>query len=51
MWFDIQIPFEKQFLKLKKAMTTLDIYKTPLFYIDVRVSGANGEKVIFKRKK
>lgn len=51
IWLDIQIPFEKQFLKLKKAMTTLDIYKTPLFYIDLRVSGANGEKVIFKRKK
>lgn len=51
IWLDIQIPFEKQFLKLKKAMATLDIYKTPLFYIDLRVSGANGEKVIFKRKK
>jgi len=51
IWLDIQIPFEKQFLKLKKAMTTLDIYKTPLSYIDLRVSGANGEKVIFKRKK
>lgn len=51
IWLDLQIPFEKQFLKLKKAMTTLDIYKTPLLYIDLRVSGANGEKVIFKPKK
>lgn len=51
IWLDIQIPYEKQFLKLKKAMSTLDIYKTPLFYIDLRISGTNGEKVIFKRKK
>lgn len=51
IWLDIQIPYEKQFLKLKKAMSTLDIYKTPLFYIDLRISGSNGEKVIFKRKK
>lgn len=51
IWLDIQIPFEKQFLKLKKSMTRIDIYQTPLFYIDLRVSGANGEKVIFKRKK
>ncbi len=51
IWLDTQIPFEKQFLKLKKSMARIDIYKTPLFYIDLRVSGANGEKVIFKRKK
>lgn len=51
LWLDTQIPFERQFLKLKKAMATLDIYKTPLEYIDLRITGTTGEKVIFKRKK
>lgn len=51
LWLDTQIPFEKQFFKLKKAMSALDIYSQPLLYIDLRISGSNGEKVIFKRKK
>lgn len=51
LWLDTQIPFEKQFFKLKKAMSALDIYGQPLLYIDLRISGSNGEKVIFKRKK
>lgn len=51
IWLDTQTPYERQFLKLKKAMTTLDIYKAPLAYIDLRISGTSGEKVIFKRKK
>lgn len=51
IWLDTQIPFERQFLKLKKAMATIDIYKVALEYIDLRIAGASGEKVIFKRKK
>ena len=51
IWLDTQTSYERQFLKLKKAMTTLDIYKVPLAYIDLRISGTSGEKVIFKRKK
>jgi hypothetical protein len=51
IWLDTQIPFERQFLKLKKAMTTIDIYKVALEYIDLRIAGTSGEKVIFKRKK
>lgn len=51
IWLDTQMPFERQFLKLKKAMVQLDIYKQPLEYIDLRITGTSGEKVIFKRKK
>lgn len=51
IWLDTQISYERQFLKLKKAMATVDIYKVPLNYIDLRITGTSGEKVIFKRKK
>lgn len=51
IWLDIQVPFEREFLKLKKIMANIDIYKDPLEYIDLRISGTSGEKVIFKRKK
>ncbi len=51
IWLDMQHPYERQFLKLKKAMVNVDIYKTPLDYVDLRIGGTNGEKVIFKRKK
>ncbi|MBD3328615.1 FtsQ-type POTRA domain-containing protein [Candidatus Peregrinibacteria bacterium] len=39
----------KQIQKLIKALTKLDIYNTPLDYIDLRISGTQTEKVIFKR--
>lgn len=51
IWLDTQISYERQFLKLKKAMATLDIYKEAIAYIDLRISGTSGEKVIFKRRK
>lgn len=51
VWLDTQIDFQHQFLKLKKAMGTLNIFTTPLEYIDLRISGTSGEKVIFKQKK
>lgn len=50
LWLDIQIPFEDQFRKLKKALVKLDIYKDSLDYIDLRIAGGNGDKIIYKRK-
>jgi len=50
IWLDIQKPFEQQFKKLKKALVKLDIYKENLEYIDLRISGNNGEKIIYRRK-
>jgi len=54
-YFYVMIDMEKdikpQLDKLKKALPKLDIYNTPLVYIDLRISGNNVEKVIFKRKK
>ncbi len=53
--FYVMIDMEKdlrmQIEKLKKALSKLDIYKEPLLYIDLRISGTDNEKVIFKRKK
>lgn len=51
IWLDIQKPSEDQFKKLKKALVKLDIFKEPLEYIDLRITGENGEKIIYKRRK
>jgi cell division septal protein FtsQ len=50
IWLDIQKPFENQLKKLKKALVKLDIYKENLEYIDLRISGESGEKIIYKRR-
>ena len=53
--FYVMIDMEKdlngQMDKLKKALSKLDIYTVPLLYIDLRISGTDNEKVIYKRKK
>ncbi|MFT7184253.1 MAG: hypothetical protein ACI9QC_000591 [Oceanicoccus sp.] len=48
VWIDLTQEVEIQLNKLKKAMTELNIYEAPLVYIDLRISGQNGEKVIYK---
>jgi cell division septal protein FtsQ len=52
--FYVMIDMEKdingQIDKLKKALSKLDIYTVPLLYIDLRISGTDYEKVIYKRK-
>ncbi|MBI4975533.1 FtsQ-type POTRA domain-containing protein [Candidatus Peregrinibacteria bacterium] len=50
IWLDIQRPFEDQLKKLKKALVKLDIYKENLSYIDLRIAGESGDKIIYKRK-
>lgn len=50
VWLDLTAPIEPQLLKLKRALQRLDIYNEPLEYIDLRIAGADSEKVIFKRK-
>lgn len=50
IWLDIQRPFEQQFKKLKKALIKLNIYQDPLEYIDLRIAGNNGDKIIYKRR-
>ncbi len=51
VWIDLTQDVETQLLKLKRTLPKLDIYTTPLEYIDLRIAGADNEKVIFKRKK
>lgn len=50
IWLDIQKPFEDQFKKLKKALVKINIYEEPLQYIDLRITGESGEKIIYKRR-
>ncbi|MFA5829565.1 MAG: FtsQ-type POTRA domain-containing protein [Candidatus Gracilibacteria bacterium] len=48
VWIDITKDLNLQLEKLKKVQGKLDIYNTPLEYIDLRISGTDNEKVIFK---
>lgn len=50
IWLEMQNPAEDQLKKLKKILVKLDIYKENLQYIDLRIAGANGDKIIYKRK-
>jgi len=50
IWLDIEQPAEDQLKKLKKALVKLDIYTEPLEYIDLRIAGNNGDKIIYKRR-
>jgi len=48
VWIDLTQELSLQLAKLKKALTELNIYEAPLEYVDLRISGQNGEKVIYK---
>ncbi len=50
IWLDIQKSTEDQLKKLKKILVKLDIYKESLDYIDLRIAGGSGDKIIYKRK-
>jgi cell division septal protein FtsQ len=50
IWLDIQKSYEQQLKKLKKALVKLDIYNDSLYYIDLRITGESGEKIIYKRR-
>ena len=50
VWLDMTMDLDKQLNKLKRVLSELNIYEESLEYIDLRISGVNGEKVIFKRK-
>lgn len=50
IWLDIQYSAEEQLKKLKKALVKLDIFTESLSYIDLRIAGASGDKIIYKRK-
>jgi cell division septal protein FtsQ len=49
IYLDIQKSTEEQLKKLKKVLVKLDIYTQPLEYIDLRIAGNNGDKIIYKR--
>ena len=50
VWIDMQKDLNGQLDKLKKALPKLNIYNTPLEYIDLRISGTDTEKVIYKTR-
>lgn len=48
--FDMEKSLLRQISKLNKSLPKLDIFNEPLVYIDLRISGTDTEKVIYKRK-
>ncbi|MDD3862138.1 MAG: FtsQ-type POTRA domain-containing protein [Candidatus Gracilibacteria bacterium] len=50
IWLDIKRPFDQQLKKLKKALVKLNIHEGSLLYIDLRIAGNNGDKIIYKRR-
>ncbi|MDP4007940.1 MAG: FtsQ-type POTRA domain-containing protein [Candidatus Peregrinibacteria bacterium] len=50
VWLSLEIDYKSQLSKLKAAEQKLNINTEVLEYIDLRISGNNGEKVIFKRR-
>ena len=50
VWIDMGKDLQTQLEKLKKALIKIDIYKMPLQYIDLRISGTDNEKVIYKKR-
>lgn len=51
VWIDLTEDVDAQLGKLKRALPKLDIYNTPLEYIDLRIAAGDSEKVIFKRRR
>ncbi len=47
VWMDTQIEVDEQLMKLKQALPQLNIYEDPIRYIDLRISGQSGDKVIY----
>jgi hypothetical protein len=50
IWLDMEKKSSLQFAKLKHALPKIDIYETELSYIDLRIFGAENDRVIYKRK-
>lgn len=50
IWLDMQSSSQEQLKKLKKALVKIDIYKENFEYIDLRIAGGSGDKIIYKRK-
>jgi len=50
VWLDMTADLDEQLNKLKKGLPRLNIYEVDLEYIDLRIAGINGEKIIYKPK-
>jgi len=47
VWLDTRLTVSEQLGKLKQALPSLNIYEADLRYIDLRISGQTGDKVIY----
>ncbi len=51
VWIDSERDLTKQLLKLKKSLSSLNIYTESLEYIDLRIAGIESEKIIYKKRR
>lgn len=49
VWLDLEKEIRPQLQKLKDAVAKLNIYEEDFIYIDLRISGATGDRIIYKR--
>ncbi len=50
VWLDASGSLDTQLNKLKQALPRLNIYEESLEYVDLRIGGIQGEKVIYRRR-
>lgn len=50
VWLDTAGDLDTQLNKLKQSLSRLNIYEESLDYVDLRIGGIHGEKVIFRRE-
>ncbi|KKU79024.1 MAG: hypothetical protein UY05_C0041G0005 [Candidatus Peregrinibacteria bacterium GW2011_GWA2_47_7] len=50
VWIDLTQDIDRQINKLKRALPKLDMYTASLQYIDLRISGKNTERVIYRKR-
>lgn len=48
VWIDMTVSQNTQLNKLKNAIPKIDLYNSPLEYIDLRIQSAEGQKIIYK---
>lgn len=51
VWLDASGDLDTQLNKLKQALLRLNIYEESLEYVDLRIGGIQGEKVIYRRER
>jgi len=50
IWLDLDKDYKHQIEKLKDVIPKVNLYEEEFAYVDLRISGVNSDKIIFKRR-